>query len=466
MLYCKFSLKDCISRLNTLSTNTKEKSDIEEVKVKFYTIAYDMLLSLHENHILSQDYKYRLEIDCLINRISKIKELEEPIKIKQELLEIIGRFNNENYDIGLYTFVTNDANSDNGPNMSEFINLSRSFEINRKINILHLSSDYTNIKKNIFESFNHFQINPDLKADIYSVTLNNSIYYSKKEVCKKLIIGANNKISITNDAFDMVFLSPQVDKSITNSTSFSVMFQLRERKESIKDAIRYLRPNGHLILTMPYYRVEKDIAKILARFLDNIEIRSAYDIKENRLGYITIIGTKNPTKEVKEEEYQKLRKIALNQDFKHLNECPLEKRSFPDNILEIRTFRGSVIQSEEVFECTDESNIFNEILKEQSRVKFHSDAKPLLPFNLGQIGLILTSGCLDGIIEEGNGHCHVIKGRVKKHSEEVSSVVDENEDDDDDFGNPAENKTKVQETISNKVEINLLLPDGTLKTLA
>ena len=29
--------------------------------------------------------------------------------------------------------------------------------------------------------------------------------------------------------------------------------------------------------------------------------------------------------------------------------------------------------------------------------------RPLLPFNMGQIGLVLTSGCLDGVVEEYEG---------------------------------------------------------------
>ena len=92
--------------------------------------------------------------------------------------------------------------------------------------------------------------------------------------------------------------------------------------------------------------------------------------------------------------------------------------------------------------------------KNQSIEKLSEAAKqPLLPFNIGQLGLVLTSGCLDGIIDEGDGHCHLIKGKVSKKSDIERNYNDNSE-------------VEVQETISNRVEINVVLPNGEFKTLA
>ncbi len=78
--------------------------------------------------------------------------------------------------------------------------------------------------------------------------------------------------------------------------------------------------------------------------------------------------------------------------------------------------------------------------------------RPLLPFNMGQIGLVLTSGCLDGVVEEYEGQYHAIKGMVTKVR---------------DFNNSRENNDETSiETISNKVQINLLTPDGKFIELA
>lgn len=71
---------------------------------------------------------------------------------------------------------------------------------------------------------------------------------------------------------------------------------------------------------------------------------------------------------------------------------------------------------------------------------------------MGQIGLVLTSGCLDGVVEEYEGQYHAIKGMVTKVR---------------DFNNSREDNDETSiETISNKVQINLLTPDGKFIELA
>ena len=75
------------------------------------------------------------------------------------------------------------------------------------------------------------------------------------------------------------------------------------------------------------------------------------------------------------------------------------------------------------------------------------DQAPPLPFNIGQVGLVLTSGCLDGVIEEMDGINHVIKGMTTK-------VMSTNREELDD------NKIKCTETINNQVKINVFTADG------
>ena len=72
---------------------------------------------------------------------------------------------------------------------------------------------------------------------------------------------------------------------------------------------------------------------------------------------------------------------------------------------------------------------------------------------MGQIGLVLTSSCLDGVVEEYEGQHHAIKGMVNKirHT---------------DTNNDVGNEESVLETISNKVQINIITPDGQFIELA
>ena len=54
-------------------------------------------------------------------------------------------------------------------------------------------------------------------------------------------------------------------------------------------------------------------------------------------------------------------------------------------------------------------------------------------------------------MDEGNGHYRLVKGKVSKKSEVEGSVSD--------------GVLEESETISNRVEINVMLPNGEFKTL-
>jgi hypothetical protein len=125
----------------------------------------------------------------------------------------------------------------------------------------------------------------------------------------------------------------------------------------------------------------------------------------------------------------------------------------PNDLLEIELFRGSVLDTDDMQRIVETSGCVESFWQNQRVEKLSESVKqPLLPFNIGQIGLVLTSGCLDGVIDEGNGNCHVIKGRVSKKSTVERNSVDGN--------------IEVIETVSNRVEINVILPNGEHKVLA
>jgi hypothetical protein len=92
-------------------------------------------------------------------------------------------------------------------------------------------------------------------------------------------------------------------------------------------------------------------------------------------------------------------------------------------------------------------SLIDNLVDSQLKPLVVKDQSPLLPFNMGQVGLVLTSGCLDGVIEEMEGINHVIKGMTTK-------VVSTNREDVDD------NTIKCTETINNQVKINIFTADG------
>ena len=121
------------------------------------------------------------------------------------------------------------------------------------------------------------------------------------------------------------------------------------------------------------------------------------------------------------------------------------KYLLPNEELVLDFFRGSELDTNDVVVASND-NMLDNFLNSQMDPLVIKDQAPPLPFNIGQVGLVLTSGCLDGVIEEMDGINHVIKGMTTK----VLSVNREDLDD----------RIKCTETINNQVKINVFTADG------
>ena len=119
-----------------------------------------------------------------------------------------------------------------------------------------------------------------------------------------------------------------------------------------------------------------------------------------------------------------------------------------DPTLEVQLFRGSVIDIYELTDIIENDGLYNEFYKSFDINEKKKDTSPLLPFNLGQIGLILTSGELDGIVEEVPGVNHVIKGMTVK-TVDTEEVTDSQS-----------NTVTCKNTISNMVQLSAFTADG------
>ena len=162
-----------------------------------------------------------------------------------------------------------------------------------------------------------------------------------------------------------------------------------------------------------------------------------------------IIGTKNTTPDIKEDVYNYLSSIKLKDISYQLNK---QYTLATGGIKEPELFRGSALDVSELESIVKNDTLMESFFKKQEIETNEQNARPLMPFNMGQIGLVLTSGCLDGTVEEYEGQYHAIKGMVTKIKHEDSDI-DNNEE-------------SILETISNKVQINIVTPDGKFIELA
>ena len=275
---------------------------------------------------------------------------------------------------------------------------------------------------------------------------NTTTYNSEaKSRMTRVIKGELKGSHITNNYFDVVFLIPEITYKLSTDP-FGKIPEPHE-KVFVKNCIKYCRQDGLLIISLPATRVDASYAFYLSKVLsDNTII-----IKDNSseigvsLERITIIGQKHITQKSKPELYEKLKHI-------NYNELPTADSieptfTIPTEELTLDFFRGSTLDTDDILEAT-QSNLINSFLNNQTQPLVVKDQSPLLPFNIGQVGLVLTSGCLDGVVEEVDGVYHVIKGMTTKLTTTQTEVSE------------TDNKVKSTETISNQVKINVFTADG------
>ena len=274
-----------------------------------------------------------------------------------------------------------------------------------------------------------------------------------KTVLTKVIKGGLRGATISNEAFDMVFLNPR----ITVDTSMKEDGKLYDTNEDmlLKNSLRYLKDGGLFVYTIPYYALTPSMKLYLSKWLKDYVVLQQYennDNNRNEMRFITIMGRKeyNPAYSDTFTALGFLNYESLNRDTTIKYELNL-----PD--VEIKLYRGSVLDDEEIDSLIISDGLYEEFFKDVQYVYDATDTRPLLPFNIGQIGLILSSGSLDGVVEEANGVKHVIKGMTVKESDTVTeSSVDAR-------GNAI---TESTTTVRNKVQISAFGADGQFYNLA
>lgn len=333
----------------------------------------------------------------------------------------------------------------------EFFNtLQKSIKIpNRHLKILNAYTRYG------YEGEFFKKSMPDECYELYGIDINQDIDDCNKLYYNRILYGDLKGSFISNDVFDICFYSSPIQ--IEQNRTFNGTFNKKE-KTFLQKVIQYIRKDGYLILNIPKFRLAKDICSILARnFKDFFLIKNDM----NNIDNIYIIAKKKSVKtDINIDDYCMLR-YYIDDYAKSLKECVFDENStfsyefvLPKTEIDLKQFRGSIIDESEIESLYRKSSCTSSFWQDQNSNMLEEEKIPLLPFNAGQIGLILTSGFLDGIIDEGDGFYHVVKGRTVKKTDGNDEIHAES------------NCVEVTEITSNRVEINVFLPDGTFKKLA
>lgn len=444
MLFCKYILKDRVLKLEKLNKSFKESQEDVEIEIqRTFANIYDIRLAMEECiNASSRPRLYTLmmnSIKAYNKELIEIKTAPELKAIINNIIDLFSDFDYQEEDTTTYSYdsLSNIRTLDTWPldPIKEHIS-----KMNREVTLFE--SDCST-----GDCFNFLQ-SPNLLA--YGTEKSNDISVAK-EYATKVVKGELKGSRISNDAFDYLIAKCSIKPTLKQNMRVNSVF--RYEKDYIFNINRYLRPGGILLIAIPYYRMYKDTAEMIAKNYHNVKVFKSTGAYWQEKKYIYIYGQKNTTKGFDNKAYEDLRK-AYNPDLlEDFDENLVLDYVLPPKHIPIETFRGSVLDMEELHYLVQNSGAVDEMFKNQNVEKIgESSTRPLLPFNIGQIGLVLTSGCLDGIIDEGEGHYHLVKGQVSKKTDLESNI-----------SNGVIDETEI---ISNRVEINILLPNGEFKTLA
>ncbi len=264
-----------------------------------------------------------------------------------------------------------------------------------------------------------------------------------RTVLDRVAKGVLKGSTISNNYFDALFLVSRV--GYRDQVDYLGVTKEPNERIEIKNVIKYLRPGGLFLITIPYTRLLPTLAMYLSKVLSDVQIVRVPN--GDSLKRVTIMGIKNESTAVSDPElYRRLKLLDYEKDTISIHDLGEKIYNLPTEELVLELFRGSELDISDVMDaCQD--NMIDNFIESQTDPLVVKDQAPLLPFNIGQVGLVLTSGCLDGVIEEMEGINHVIKGMTTK-------VMSTNREELDD------NKIRCTETINNQVKINVFTADG------
>lgn len=457
-LYSAHTIKNTLTLLSGYANTINDKTDIKKAKNRFNT-DLNLILTMVDELTLTLRYNVnqpvtsaelrQLEnsIKHILNQINNVQEGEQAsLKRIAAPLELYKDWDFQK--IGVYEaerwidYLVDDIYDEDREELS-------SIDVRRIMSAINTNRPYNVFSPRCCKGVSLKLISEHGECTTYGLESRNTLHSRAKEILSRVIKGEMMGSKISNDTFDIMHVCPPISwVAKTGATG-----NLLEKKEKymLRNTIKYLRKDGILIYTIPVTRLTKDMAFIFSKLLDDVQVlKACNDVVNMSLPYIHVIGRKSIQKEARQDIYAYLSNVP------RLLSLPEEldiKYNLPQGgIINPELFRGSILDEDELEHIVQTSGLLQSFFKQHEIEERDDSMRPLLPFNMGQIGLVLTSGCLDGVVEEYEGQYHAIKGMVTK----VRDVNNSREDNDE---------TSI-ETISNKVQINLLTPDGKFIELA
>lgn len=452
--------KRIVASVSYINNNLRENADFEKCRNKIYKDAKDIVRMINEIKNYVDNYTTSYCNDMLYDyRILRENVLEaETIEDLITMTRTIVDHHNDNarrmerlstYDLSSTgkMFNNNDGRDAYNIKQKTINKILQSINFNGKeyVTLFSPQCGYGETEKDI-------SISSPVKIDTYGLDQNVYGADSAKNSLTRVIKGTLKGSTISNDYFDILFLNPR----ISINAEYKEDGKLKESNEYdiLKNSIRYLKDGGIFIMAISYSAFTPEMKLLISKWIKDIKFikTSDYDTYRHDVKRIIIMGKKSFNPFYSDVFIDLTTYIYDILEEPSAGQYVLDTKS--DNSLKI--FRGSVLDESELDEILKDDGLYNDFFKSTEIKDNLKDTKPLLPFNIGQIGLILSSGCLDGVVEECDGIKHVIKGMTIKETNTVSETT---------VNNKGETVINATETISNRVQISAFGADGEFYTL-
>ena len=276
-------------------------------------------------------------------------------------------------------------------------------------------------------------------ADTYGIELDESRGNEAEKHLYRVGFGSFFYSRISREAFHLLFLNPPYLSVLKEGGGTA-----RSEKKFLVDSMYHLVVGGVLIYIIPYYRLTSDICRILCDNFEDIRMFRFKDPEFKKFRQIAVMAVKKAKSDGSELVDGLIQQASDIDAMPTIDDLPEGCYALPDQEKRVDIFKGAVFNLGELQRQLEASKTLDGLFEKSSLDA--REKRPLLPLNIGQVGLIGGSGLINGYVDCENPH--ILKGRIIKETKVI----------DNDDGT-------VTHTRVNKMIFNVLTPQG-LKKLA
>lgn len=259
----------------------------------------------------------------------------------------------------------------------------------------------------------------DMRAKLmtYGLEPNIRMSHEARKRLDRVLPGGYNFCEVSHRSFSMVYTKPRETNREERPADPTLAQLLPSREKDIfQRATTYLQVGG--VLAMQVRRsMLKELANLIAYRLDYPEIAL---IGENAMIFGVRASARRNDEETRNQLLAVRRWVEETADLKEHIFLPEATRRHALPVTNGPSlFKTSIIDPELLAESMEKSTLWRQV-DEWFKPELESKHRPPLPLHLGHIGLLLSTGLLDGRV--GN---HLMKGRVVKVKSERSEETDD-----------------------------------------